>query len=121
MAMLVVAEAPERYDAWLKQQAQPARISLDATAQHGRDVFEKSACAGCHTARGTSANGTLAPDLTHLMSRQTIAAGVLANTSANLAAWIRDPHAWKPGVTMPVVPLSDSDLHAVVAWLTTLQ
>jgi cytochrome c oxidase subunit 2 len=121
MAMLVIAEPPERYDAWLRQQAQPARTSLDATARHGRDVFEKSACAGCHTVRGTSANGTLAPDLTHLMSRQTIAAGVLANTPGNLAAWIRDPHAWKAGVTMPAVPLSDSDLHAVVTWLATLQ
>jgi cytochrome c oxidase subunit II len=121
MAMLVIAEPSERYDAWLQQQAQPARASLDTTAQHGRDVFEKSACAGCHTVRGTSASGTLAPDLTHLMSRQTIAAGVLANTPNNLAAWIRDPHAWKPGVTMPAVPLSDSDLHAVVTWLTTLQ
>jgi cytochrome c oxidase subunit II len=121
MAMLVIAEPPERYDAWLRQQAQPARTSVDATAQHGRDVFEKSACAGCHTVRGTSANGTLAPDLTHLMSRQTIAAGVLANTPANLAAWIRDPHAWKAGVAMPAVPLSDRDLHAVVTWLATLQ
>jgi cytochrome c oxidase subunit 2 len=121
MAVLVIAEPPERYDAWLRQQAQPARAPLDATAQHGRDVFEKSACAGCHTVRGTSASGTLAPDLTHLMSRQTIAAGVLANTPGNLAAWIRDPHAWKPGVTMPAVPLSDSDLQAVVTWLATLQ
>jgi cytochrome c oxidase subunit 2 len=121
MAMLVIAESPERYDAWLRAQARPASPSLDATAQHGRDVFEKSSCARCHTVRGTSADGTLAPDLTHLMSRQAIAAGVLANTPDNLAAWIRDPHAWKPGVTMPAVPLSDSDLHAVVTWLTTLQ
>ncbi|MDQ7978873.1 cytochrome c oxidase subunit II [Paraburkholderia sp. SARCC-3016] len=121
MAMRVIAESPERYDAWLRHQALPATTSLDTTAQHGRDVFEKSACAGCHTVRGTSANGTLAPDLTHLMSRETLAAGVLANTPANLAAWIRDPHVWKPGVAMPAVPLSDSDLHAVVAWLTTLQ
>jgi len=121
MAMRVIAESPERYDAWLRHQALPATTSLDTTAQHGRDVFEKSACAGCHTVRGTSANGTLAPDLTHLMSRETIAAGVLANTPDNLAAWIRDPHVWKPGVAMPAVPLSDSDLHAVVAWLTTLQ
>ncbi|MFC0398774.1 cytochrome c oxidase subunit II [Paraburkholderia rhizosphaerae] len=121
MAMLVIAEPDDRYAAWVQQQAQPARQTSDAIAQRGRDVFEKSTCAGCHTVRGTSANGTLAPDLTHLMSRQTIAAGALANTPDNLAAWIRNPHAWKAGVTMPAVRLSDSDLHAVVTWLATLQ
>jgi cytochrome c oxidase subunit 2 len=121
MAMLVVADPPARYAAWVAQQAQPAVQSTDAVALHGREVFEHASCASCHTVRGTSAKGTPGPDLTHLMSRQTIAAGVLANTPQNLAAWLRDPDAVKPGTTMPVVPLSDADRLAVVRWLITLQ
>jgi cytochrome c oxidase subunit 2 len=97
----------------------PARA--DALATQGREVFERSACASCHTVRGTSAVGQLAPDLTHLMSRQTIAAGTLPNDAANLAKWIRDPGAVKPGTTMPAIPLSGEDLHALVAWLSTLR
>ena len=121
MAMLVVADPPERYVEWAAQQAQPAAITADAVALHGRDVFERASCANCHTVRGTSAKGRPGPDLTHLMSRETIAAGLLANTPQNLAAWIRDPNALKPGATMPAVPLSDDDRLAVVRWLTTLQ
>ncbi|CAB3786910.1 cytochrome c oxidase subunit II [Paraburkholderia fynbosensis] len=121
MAMLVVAEPPERYAAWVARQAQPLAQTTDAVALHGRDVFERASCAGCHTVRGTSATGTPGPDLTHLMSRETIAAGVLANTPENLAAWIKDPNAQKPGATMPAVPLADADRLAVVRWLTTLQ
>lgn len=123
MAMLVVADAPARYAAWSAHQATPAATNAltDAATQHGRDVFESSTCASCHTVQGTSAHGSLGPDLTHLMSRQSIAAGVLANTPANLASWIHDPQAVKPGTLMPQVALSDADLHALVQWLGTLQ
>ena len=123
MAMLVVAEPPDRYAAWVEQQAKPAPAPApdDAIAQLGRQTFERASCAGCHTVRGTSANGTTAPDLTHLMSRQTIAAGMLANTPQNLAAWIKDPSALKPGATMPAVPLSEAERRAVVRWLVTLR
>ncbi|MEP9327309.1 cytochrome c oxidase subunit II [Paraburkholderia phymatum] len=121
MAMLVVAESPAQYGAWREHQAGAAVSSADALAQRGRQVFERSTCAGCHTVRGTAAQGTLGPDLTHLMSRQTIAAGMFANTQANLLHWIRDPNALKPGTTMPAVPLTADDLRAVVAWLGTLQ
>lgn len=121
MAMLVVADPPARYAAWLARQAGAAAPTTDALALHGRDVFERASCASCHTIRGTSAKGTPGPDLTHLMSRETIAAGVLANTPPNLAAWIRNPQALKPGTPMPAVPLSDDDRVAVVRWLTTLQ
>ncbi|MBP0588372.1 cytochrome c oxidase subunit II [Paraburkholderia sp. LEh10] len=121
MAMLVVADSPEQYSAWRTHQASAAEPSADALPQRGWQVFERSTCAGCHTVRGTSAQGTLGPDLTHLMSRQTIAAGMFANTQANLQQWVRDPNALKPGTTMPAVPLAADDLRAVVAWLGTLQ
>jgi cytochrome c oxidase subunit 2 len=123
MALRIVAEPPARYEAWAAAQTESAPIPApaDALAAQGRQVFERSACAGCHTVRGTSAVGQLGPDLTHLMSRQTIAAGALPNDAPDLTRWIRDPGSAKPGTTMPAVPLSGADLHALVAWLTTLQ
>lgn len=122
MALRVVAEPPDRYAAWATaQSASAAPVPADARAARGMRVFEQSACANCHTVRGTSAVGRLGPDLTHLMSRQTIAAGVLPNDAADLTRWIRDPGAVKPGTTMPAVPLSAPDLQTLVAWLTTLK
>ncbi|MGF6659515.1 cytochrome c oxidase subunit 2 [Paraburkholderia atlantica] len=125
MAMFVTADTPEKYAQWRAQQAAPAVTEAlspsNVLVQRGLRIFEQSSCANCHTVRGTSAQGTLGPDLTHLMSRQTIAAGVLPNTQENLAAWIRDPNATKPGTTMPTVPLPASDRQALVAWLGTLR
>jgi cytochrome c oxidase subunit 2 len=120
MAMLVFAQTPTDYKAWATQQA-AASTDADDTVRRGLRIFEQSNCANCHSVRGTSAQGTLGPDLTHLMSRQTIAAGTLANTRQNLADWIRDPGATKPGTTMPAVPLTASDRAALVAWLATLR
>ena len=121
MAMTVMADPPERYAAWAAAQRLPAAPPDNALAARGRALFEASACANCHTVRGTHALGMLAPDLTHLMSRRTLAAGALENTPANLAAWIRNPQAAKPGATMPASALPAADIQALVAWLTTLK
>jgi cytochrome c oxidase subunit 2 len=75
----------------------------------------------CHTVQGTMAQGKVAPDLTHVASRRTIAAGTLENTPANLASWILDPQKHKPGANMPANPLSGEDLAALVAYLGTLK
>jgi cytochrome c oxidase subunit 2 len=75
----------------------------------------------CHQVDGTSANGHFGPDLTHLMSRSTIAAGAAENTHDNLRLWIQDPSAIKPGSLMPAMKLSDADLDAVVTYMETLQ
>jgi cytochrome c oxidase subunit 2 len=121
MALRVVAEPADRYAAWAAAQTATAAAPADAVAAHGMQVFESSACASCHTVRGTHAVGLLGPDLTHLMTRQTLAAGALANNAANLSRWIRDPNSVKPGTTMPAVRLSTPDLQALVVWLTTLK
>ena len=121
MAMTVVAEPAERYAAWAAAQRAPARPTVAPLAARGRAIFEASPCANCHTVRGTQALGMLAPDLTHLMSRRTLAAGALENNPANLAAWIRNPKAAKPGATMPASSLPASDIQALVAWLMTLK
>jgi cytochrome c oxidase subunit 2 len=118
MAMVVFADAPADYATWRARQMAPARES-QAQVSAGEAAFSAH-CSACHTVRGTTAGGILGPDLTHLMSRRTIAAGLLPNTPANLEAWIADPQQFKPGSRMPSPRLSPRDLKAVVAWLQTL-
>ena len=118
MEFRVVAQDPKDFQAWKARQLQEAPQPQDATALRGRLVFE-SRCAACHTLRGSSAAGMAAPDLTHLMDRSTLAAGALPNDLGHLADWIRDPQQYKPGTSMPTVPLSAADLAAVVAYLRT--
>lgn len=87
----------------------------------GKRVFETTACINCHAVSGTAANGRFGPDLTHLMSRETIASGAAENTTANLRLWMQNPDAIKPGSLMPAMKLSDADLDAVTAYLETLR
>ena len=118
MAMYVVAEEPHEYAAWADRQraaAPPAR----AEARKGEQSFI-SRCGACHAVRGTGAGGILGPDLTHLKSRQTIAAGMLPNTPGNLAAWISNAQALKPGTRMPTMALSGPELSALMVYLDTL-
>ena len=79
------------------------------------------ACSLCHTVQGTTAAGRTGPDLTHVASRKTIAAGALPYSKAALAGWIADPQGVKPGANMPIVGLKPADLQAVVAYLDTLK
>jgi cytochrome c oxidase subunit 2 len=121
MALLVHAVPPAQYEAWAANQRQPAREPADAVARHGRDVFLGTSCTMCHTITGTPAQAKLGPDLTHLASRQTIAAGMFPNNRGHLAGWIGDPQALKPGVNMPANTLPPDDLQALLAYLETLR
>ena len=118
MLLRVYVDTPDKFAAWVKNQQREGVEDEAVTA--GRSVFEHEACMNCHTIAGTTAKGTFGPDLTHLMSRATIAAGAAANTSGNLRAWIRDPNTIKPGALMPAMQLSDQETNEVVAYLTTL-
>src|SRR4029078_11716519 len=97
------------------------RLPETAEQEAGRTFFTSQACAACHTVRGTSAAGTLGPDLTHVASRRTIAAGLLPTTRGSLAAWIADPQTIKPGNNMPMVTMTADQLRAVSAWLAELR
>lgn len=121
MGLVVNAVAPADYEAWLQAQRRSAAPPADAKAQRGKAVFESVSCAMCHAIQGTQAQARRAPDLTHLASRQTLAAGTLPNTPQALASWIADPQRHKPGANMPVTPLSADDLAALVAYLGTLK
>ncbi|MDR5171127.1 cytochrome c oxidase subunit II [Methylobacillus flagellatus] len=120
MAFLLRADVPARYQAWLEAQRQPAAQSAAALESRGRQVFLGGNCAMCHAIEGTGAGGRHGPDLTHLASRESIAAGTLANTPENLARWISDPQAIKPGANMPPTDLPPDDLQALVAYLSSL-
>jgi cytochrome c oxidase subunit II len=119
MLLRVYVDTNEQFQQWAWQEAQPARVS-DAVSE-GRRVFETTACMNCHAISGTVAEGQFGPDLTHLMSRETIASGAALNTAENLRLWIHDPEAIKPGSLMPAMQLTDQDLDAVTAYLETLR
>ena len=118
MLLRVYVDTPDQFAAWVKNQQQPG--VEDPSVAAGRHVFESQACMNCHTIAGTAAKGTFGPDLTHLMSRATVAAGVATNTPDNLRAWIQDPSTFKPGALMPAMQLSDRETNEVVAYLSTL-
>jgi cytochrome c oxidase subunit II len=121
MGLLLVAESPQRFAAWLSAQRQSSQPPADERAQHGRDVFLSAQCPMCHGIRGTPAAASRGPDLTHLMSRATLAAATLPNQRVQLADWISDPQRFKPGNLMPANPLPPADLEALVAYLGGLQ
>jgi cytochrome c oxidase subunit 2 len=121
MGLLVIADPPAQYEAWAQAQRAPAAEPGDTTAVRGKDLFQSTSCAMCHAIGGTLAGAQHGPDLTHLASRQTLAAGTLKNTPGDLAAWIADPQKHKPGTNMPTVPLSKDDVDALVAYLGSLK
>ena len=121
MALYVIAQPRKAFDAWWTHQLQPAVASVPGLAGEGETTFN-ARCAICHSVRGKPGSmGVLGPDLTHLMSRRTIAAGTLRNTSGNLAAWVSDAPAQKPGVDMPPENLTGPQLQALLAYLKTLK
>jgi cytochrome c oxidase subunit II len=119
MLLRVYVESPEDFNAWLREQQEPA--NPDEKEADGRRVFERTACVNCHAIAGTNGTGRFGPDLTHLMSRRTIAAGAAENTPENLRLWIQNPDSIKPGSLMPAMKLSDADLDALVRYLETLR
>jgi cytochrome c oxidase subunit 2 len=118
MLLRVSVDGPEDFANWVH--AQQKLAIEDAGAISGRRVFERNACMNCHAVGGTPANGRFGPDLTHLMSRATIAAGAAENNHDNLRLWIQKPSVIKPGSLMPAMKLSDADLDAVVSYMETL-
>jgi cytochrome c oxidase subunit 2 len=122
MLLLVVAQPEEDYQAWYQNQLHPAALPTTAEGLHGRDVFMGAACVLCHEIRGTDAHGHVAPDLTHLASRQRIAANSYINNQANLGGWVTHAQSMKPGAEMPdLAAFNGTDLQALVAFLQQLK
>jgi len=119
MLLRVYVETREDFDHWVKEQKELTQNNPSAAA--GRLVFEQTACINCHAVNGTVGNGRFGPDLTHLMSRDTLGSGALMNSAEGLRAWIKSPEQFKPGVLMPAMNLNDGDLDKLVAYLSTLK
>lgn len=118
MALLVVAQAPSEFQAWWSHQL-TSPSAPQGSAMSGQQDFQMH-CGNCHTVRGTEAEGTAGPDLSHLMLRTTIASGTLPNDGPTLAHWISDPQSYKPGSLMPAPMLSGPELADIHAYLKTL-
>ena len=121
MRLLVVAEPPEQFEAWLAAQKKPAPPPSTESQSRGQQIFLSGTCVMCHTVAGTPARGTVGPNLTHVASNKTIAAGSLANTRENLARWVTDSQSVKPGTRMPPHTLAPEDLEAVLDYLESLK
>ena len=119
MLLRVIAQEQADFDSWMAQQQKPANDDPQASA--AKATFSSLACVNCHMVRGTPAIGKFGPDLSHLMSRQTLAAGVLVNNAQNLRAWVNDPQESKPGCFMPSMKLTDPQLDQVVSYLQSLK
>jgi cytochrome c oxidase subunit 2 len=122
MLLRVYVQTHEDFDRWVHEQQQlPHGGTAGAALSTGQRIFESTACVNCHTVAGTQAKGRFGPDLTHLMSRETIASGAAPNTHQKLRLWIKNPDAIKPGSKMPAMGLSDQELDAVTAYLENLR
>ena len=121
MRIRVIADDPATFKAWAAGQQANAAAPEDAAENTGAEHVMQYSCASCHSIRGTDARGRVGPDLTHLGSRETLAAGRLPNTPLELSAWLRDPDAWKPGSHMPNLRLTDEQRGDIVAYLENLK
>jgi cytochrome c oxidase subunit II len=121
MAFVVIAEPPEEFARWLANERAPAAIPSDSVGLAARETFLRSGCVLCHTVRGTTALGSAGPDLTHVASRRTLAAGELPNTQGNLFGWIANPQALKPGTKMPALPMTAEELHGIARYIRSLR
>ena len=119
MLLKVYVQSRPDFDAWVKNQQRSAVQAADVA--QGKYVFESQSCINCHAVKGTIANGRFGPDLTHLASRATIAAGAANNTPKNLRLWIQNPEVFKSGSNMPAMNLTDEQLDQVTAYLSTLR
>lgn len=125
MKMELVVDSAEDFDAWVEAQTQPSPVLQDSvpppTVEEGQALLMSKGCIACHRIDGTPAAGVLGPDLSHVGSRRTIAAGILENNRENMIRWIRDPKAVKPGTTMPTLDLTDEELRALADYLGSLE
>ena len=117
MGLRVIAQSPGDFAKWMAHEQQLVSLPASDVEARGELVFTTNDCAGCHTIRGTDANGLKGPDLSDVGSRVALGAETLLNTKKNMREWITNPDHFKPGVLMPPATISPSDVAAIVAYL----
>lgn len=121
MALLVIAVRPEEFDKWVTARQKPLPDLADQVLQQGHRTFMEQGCDECHTIRGTEAQGKIGPDLTHIGSRRSLGAGVVANNYGSLAGWVANAQALKPGNRMPPSYIKAEDYHPLITYLMGLE
>jgi cytochrome c oxidase subunit 2 len=121
MGLTVTVEEPAAFEAWRQRQLAAAAAPTTPQQIEGQQIFQAKACVSCHRIGGTDAGGMLGPDLTHIASRSTLAAGTLPNTPEAMRRWIADPQAHKPGSNMPKVPLSGHEVSRLAEYMESLR
>src|SRR5215208_5844928 len=121
MSFVVVAQKMADYDRWKAHQQAPAEDPKTPQELRGRELFLSLPCVNCHAITGTDAYATLGPDLTHFASRPTIAAGMLLNNKGNLAGWIANAPAIKPGAQMPPNQMTGDQMQDLLSYLESLK
>ena len=121
MRLMVIAEPAEDFTRWYTAAQQPSQKPSTDSQAFGQQIFLRSVCTQCHTIKGTPANGRVGPNLTHVASKPYIASGSLQNDRENLASWITDPQAIKPGIRMPMNTYSPEELNALVDYIQSLK
>lgn len=121
MRIKIIAQTRQDFDVWQRAQMSVPATPSDGEAGQGARLFAADTCVNCHTIAGTVGNQRIGPDLTHIASRTTLASGATENTPDNLFRWLKDPDSIKPQSHMPNFQLSDTDAHALVAYLETLR
>jgi len=121
MGIRVIVQPKKEFAEWVKSQLVVPGPPVGAVAQQGAQLFQERTCVNCHRIAGTPADAVVGPDLTHLADRDTLAAGVFANTLENLTRWIRHPQKYKPGCHMPDERLTETQAHAIATYLEDLK
>ncbi len=121
MRFTVIVERSDQFASWIGRQQEAAESPKTDLAGRGQQEFLQGPCAACHSVSGTSAKGTIGPNLTHVASRQTFAGGTMEMNTENLRAWLQDPQAIKPGNLMPNLKLSGDQINALIEYLATLK
>jgi cytochrome c oxidase subunit 2 len=121
MLLRVVVQSPADFEKWASSEREQQAGVTDAAIARGRGTFLSLSCVNCHAVSGTPAAGSFGPDLSHLMSRETLGSGVVPNTPQNLRLWLKDPQALKPGNLMPNMQLTSRQLDDVATYLLSLK
>lgn len=121
MRILVIAENEDDFNRWKAHQSTDFQPGSDSLTISAVKLFQQKTCSNCHAIRGTTAHSFAGPDLTHLMTRQTLISGVFKNTPGNLKRWIRDPQRIKPGARMPNLMLNEHELQLITNLMEELK
>ncbi|MGH6842505.1 MAG: cytochrome c oxidase subunit II [Methylocella sp.] len=122
MAFYLVAMERSEFDAWFARESEPAVNPSAPFLVWGKSLLLQNGCGACHTIRGTPADGTIGPDLTHVGGRLSLAAGTFPNNIGTLAGWISSAGYLKQGSLMPSFGnLQGEELRAIAAYLESLK